>query len=89
MLLETEEISIIKIGNTIRLVGYAVISAETPKWTNIIDFTFISPEYKPKNNIGFINLGSDNDFELHRNGFIQNRSVLSAGTYYFDVSWKI
>ena len=82
-------VSIYKIGNTIRLVGYAVVNDDVAKWNSIISFTSISSVYKPKNNIGFIDLTGKYGFQVHKSGFIQNAVALVAGTYNFDVSWKI
>lgn len=86
---ETDTFTICKLGNTVRLVGYATLSADIGAWTWVIDFTSLPAVYAPKRLMGITDLSAKYAFQLHTNKFIQSASALGAGTYNFDVSWKI
>ncbi len=49
ILYETDAYSIIKLGNTVRFVGYCVLSSNTSAWNWICNFTFFKTIVKTKN----------------------------------------
>jgi hypothetical protein len=86
---EQDTFSIIKLGNTVRLVGYATISESISAWNWVIVFTFLPAIYAPKYNMSITDSSGAYKFQLHVNKFIQSAMTIPAGTYSFDVSWKI